>query len=180
MRQKFIDKIYMKEVLEKDWHLEFDKEINSYIALKHIKKMSKQISAYYNGKKYIGLADGYSILEYVPLDRGYNCRVFFDKQNRPLCVYFDINNGTGIENNIPWYDDLYLDVIMECPAVTESGYFIRLDDQDEFKVAKKEGLISEETYKKGYSIADTLMLELKSFSNDLFNRCIYDIFRIKN
>lgn len=179
MRQKFIDKVYMREVLDKEWYLEKNDEMNCYIALKYVKEISKPLTAFSNGKKYVGLDNGYSILEYVPLDRKYNCRIFFDSLNRPLCFYFDINNGSGIENDIPWYDDLYLDVTMECPAITEQGFYIRLDDEIEFKKAKKEGLIDEETYNRGYQTAIDLMNELREQENDIVNRCQYDLFRIK-
>ena len=132
MRKKFIDKVYMREVSKKEWCLEYDNKIDGYIALKYIKEIAKPITAFCNGKKYVGLDKGYSILEYVPNNRNYNCRVFFNNKNEPLCYYFDINNGTGIENDVPWYDDLYLDVTMECNAITEIGNYIRLDDEIEF------------------------------------------------
>lgn len=180
MRQKFIDKIYMREVLDKEWYLEKNEEINGYIALKYIKEIKKPLKTFCNGKKYVGLDKGYSILEYVPLDRKYNCRVFFDTLNRPLCFYFDINNGSGIENDIPWYDDLYLDVTMECPTITECSYYIRLDDEPEFKMAKKEGKIDEETYNAGYQTATLLMEDLRAQNNDIVNRCQFDLYRIKN
>ena len=97
-----------------------------------------------------------------------------------MCFYFDINNGSGIENNIPWYDDLYLDVTMECPSITDTGYYIRLDDEFELKTAKKEGIIDEETYNKAYTVAIKLMKELKEQNNDIVNRCQFDLYRIKS
>lgn len=180
MRKKFIDKIYMKEVLDKEWYIEKDEMINGYIALKYIKEISKPLKAFSNGKQYIGLDKGYSILEYVPLNKKYNCRVFFDQLNRPLCFYFDINNGSGIENNIPWYDDLYLDVTMECPVITETGHYIRLDDEIELKMAKKEEKIDEKIYNQAYKTAIDLMQELREQKNDIVNRCQFDLYRIKN
>lgn len=180
MRQKFIDKVYMREVTEKVWHLEKDENGQMYIALKFVKEIEKPLTAFCNGKKYVGLDKGYSILEYVPTNRNYNCRVFFDRQNRPICFYFDINNGNGVENGMPWYDDLYLDVTMECPSITGGFYYIRLDDEPEFKKAKKEGLIDEYTYNKGYEIATSLMTELREQKNDIVNRCQSDLLRIKH
>ena len=180
MRQKFIDRIYMREVTDKIWYCEKDTELNGYIALKFVKNIEKPLTAYSNGKKYIGLDNGYSVLEYIPENRNYNCRVFFNTENQPLCFYFDINNGTGIENDIPWYDDLYLDVTMECPSITDAGYYIRLDDEFELKTAKKEGIIDEETYNKAYTVAIKLMKELKEQNNDIVNRCQFDLYRIKS
>lgn len=179
MRQKFIDKVYMREVTDKVWYLEKDEEAKMYIALKYVKEISKPLKAFCNGKKYIGLDKGYSILEYVPTEKSYNCRVFFDEQNRPLCFYFDVNNGNGVENGVPWYDDLYLDVTMECPSITGGFNYIRLDDEAEFKMAKKEGLIDEQTYNKGYEIATELMTELRAQTNDIVSRCQRDLLRIK-
>ena len=180
MRKKFIDKIYMKEVLDKEWYIEKDEMINGYIALKYIKEISKPLKAFSNGKQYIGLDKGYSILEYVPLNKKYNCRVFFDQLNRPLCFYFDINNASGIEDEIPQYDDLYLDVTMECPVITETGYYIRLDDEIELKMAKKEEKIDEKIYNQAYKTAIDLMQELREQKNDIVNRCQFDLYRIKN
>ena len=118
-------------------------------------------------------------LEYIKVQIFNLYNLFFDEINRPLCFYFDINNGSGIENGIPWYDDLYLDVTMECPAITEIGYYIRLDDEFEFKMAKKEGKIDEDTYHNGYKVAIDLMQELREQKNDIVNRCQFDLCRIK-
>lgn len=180
MRKKFVHQTYMREVKDSIWYLEKCDEIDGYIALKYIKDIQKPLNAFCNGKRYVGLDNGYSILEYVPNNRNYNCRVFFNDKNEPLCYYFDINNGVGIEDNLPWYDDLYLDVTMECDAITEIGNYIRLDDEAEFKKAKKEGLISDELYNKGYDVAIKLMTELRQGSNDIVKRSIEDVVRIKN
>ena len=169
----------MNEVLDKHWYLEKNEELNGYIALKYVKEISPPIIYFCNGKRYTCLDNGYSILEYVPIDKNYNCRVFFDTLNRPLSFYFDINNGNGIENGIPWYDDLYLDVIMECTTITECGNFIRLEDVREFEAAKKEGLIDEKAYAMGYDTAIKLMQELKEQRNEIVNRCQFDLYRIK-
>lgn len=72
-----------------------------------------------------------------------------------------------------------LDVTIECPAITNTGYYISLDDEIEIKNAKKEGLITDEVFLRGYETANSLMNELKNWSNDLVNRSIYDIFRLK-
>lgn len=72
----------MREVTNKEWYLEKDEKLNGYIALKYVKEISKPLTAFCNGKKYVGLDKGYSILEYLPLDRKYNCRIFFDALNR--------------------------------------------------------------------------------------------------
>lgn len=179
MRKKFVHQTYMREVKDSIWYLEKCDEIDGYIALKYIKDIQKPLNAFCNGKQYIGLDNGYSILEYVPNNRNYNCRVFFNGKNEPLCYYFDINNGVGIEDNLPWYDDLYLDVTMECNAITEIGNYIRLDDEIEFKKAKKEGVISDELYQRGYEVAIRLMTELRQCNNDIVKRSQSDLIRIK-
>lgn len=51
MRQKFIKDVYMREVLEKEWYLEKDEKLNGYIALKYVKKISKPVTSFCNGKK---------------------------------------------------------------------------------------------------------------------------------
>ena len=55
----------------------YSEDFNGYIALKFVKSMPKPIRALCNGKKYIGLDNNYSVLEYVPLDKKYNCSITF-------------------------------------------------------------------------------------------------------
>ena len=106
--------------------------------------------------------------------------IFFNENNQPLCFYFDINNGTGKDDEGIWYDDLYLDITMECPIITGGFYYIRIDDEKEFKQAKKDGIIDDKLYAKGYEIADKLMEELRNMNNDIVNKCQFDLYRIKN
>lgn len=179
MKKKFIDSVYMKEVTEKVFYVEKNKDIDGYIGLKYIKETSKPISYYCNGSKYVCLDKDFTILEYVPIGRNYNCRIFFDKDNQPLEFYFDINDGVGIENNVPWYNDMYLDVIVECPKITGGFYYIRLDDEKEFIQAKRDGILSDKQFKEGYRVANSLMSELKNQTNDIFKRCMFDLFRLK-
>ena len=118
-------------------------------------------------------------MEYVFNDKNYNCRVFFDAQNQPLSFYFDINNGTGKDKDGVWYDDLYLDVILECPIITGGFYYVKLDDEKEFKQARKDGLVDDELFAKGYAIARSLMEELRDNKNEIVKRCSFDLCRIK-
>ena len=58
-------------------------------------------------------------------------------------------------------------------------FVLNLDDEIEFKMAKKEGKIDEETYNNGYKVAMDLMQELREQKNDIVNRCQFDLCRIK-
>jgi len=179
MRKKFIEQVYMREVKDKFYYVEKLDEINGSLAIKYVKDIEKPLVFLCNGQEYVGLDVGYSILEYVPQDRGYNCRVFFDRQNRPMIYYFDINNGVGTEDGSIWYDDLYLDVILHHTNVSKIGNYISLDDYKELAQAKEDGLISQQEFDKANQIAKNLMTELKNNENDIVNRSIYDIFRLK-
>ena len=54
------------------------------------------------------------------------------------------------------------------------------DDEIEFKMAKKEGKIDQETYEKGYQVAIELMNQLREGENDIVQRCQFDLIRIKS
>lgn len=179
MRKKYSKDIYMKEVTKSIWHLEDKIDFDGKLGLKYIQEIEKPIKYYCNGNRYIGLDVGYTILEYVPKDRYYTLRAFFDKLNRPILYYFDIVNQTGIDEYSPWYDDMFLDVTMECPIITNGYYHINLVDELEFKQAFKDGVLTQEMFDRGMSTALKLMEELKAQTNDLVNRSIYDVYRLK-
>ena len=67
--------------------------------------------------------DGYMWLQHFP--KGQNCTVttMFDADGEVIQWYIDICNEIGTENNVPWWDDLFLDII-----VLPTGEIIRQDE----------------------------------------------------
>lgn len=179
MRQRFVNKIYMREVEDYEWTLEKNAEFNCYIAIKQIKKIKKPIFRFTNGERFCLLNEGYSILEYTPLNKNYNVRVFINDKGQVMSYYFDIIKGSGIENNIPYYDDLFLDVIYECNTITKACNFITLLDENELSWALKDAVITQEEYDFAYENATSLMNELKQEKNFFVNRGNQDFIRLK-
>lgn len=179
MRQRFVNKIYMREVEDYVWTLEENAELNCYIALKQIKKIRKPIYRFCNGERFCVLDEGYTILEYTPLDKNYNVRTFINSDGQVMSYYFDIIKGSGIENDIPYYDDLFLDIIYECKPITKSCNFITLVDEHELSRALRDNVITQEEYEFAYENAMQLMQELKQEINEFVNRADSDFLRLK-
>lgn len=179
MRRRFIEDKFNDLATESKVFIEFNDEINGYIELKYFNKVKKQLTSHINGNKYVFFDEGYSIIEYLPLNKKYNCRAFFDNYNRCIGYYFDINNGSGELDGKHWYDDLWLDVILTTPFVNKSTNFISVDDEDEFEKAHEDGLVDDVLYKQGLEWMNDLIGELQRHENNLVNRSAYDIFRLK-
>ena len=58
--------------------------------------------------------NGYYIVEVIPKNENYAMRVFFNEKKERLMYYFDITLGNGLDLDtlIPYYNDLYLDIIV--------------------------------------------------------------------
>ncbi len=89
----------------------------------------------------------------------YNAKVLltamYNENNEIIEWYFDIARSIGKENNIPYEDDLYLDIL-----VTSNGEIILLDE-DELKEAYERLEITKEEYDEAYKIANDLMQKVK-------------------
>ena len=78
----------------------------------------------------------------------------FNEKNEVIEWYFDISRRIGIENGIPYEDDLYLDVV-----VKPNGEIFLLDE-DELKEAYDRLEINETEYQEAKKIANELIKEL--------------------
>ena len=183
---KWVDvrKKQVREVTDMDVTIVEDKELNSFITLKQVKKLTKPHIIPINGKWVTKLDKNFTILEYTPLDKKYNVRVHINDKDEILEYYFDIileNEIRTIDGEkIPFYNDLYLDVVYYTPVSTryENG-FIHLDDRDELSKALKEGKIDEEQYDLAYKIANNLMEEILDGKNIFINRGLKDYIKYK-
>ena len=107
--------------------------------------------------------NGYFIVEVIPKNENYAMRVFTNEKKEILQYYFDIILGSGIdeETKLPFYDDIYIDVIMT------SGE-IEISDQDELDEALSNGTITKETYDFVETTAKNLIGELENNTNRFF------------
>lgn len=110
-----------------------------------------------NGGQMICIADsGYSWLHQIPRNGRHVITAMFDAVGEAVQYYIDICSGTGVGDDlVPWFDDLYLDVIVQ-----PSGEF-ELLDADELQEALDTGVIDQASFDLAWDEANHLLELLK-------------------
>ena len=121
-------------------------------------------------------APKYQMIEFYPNNGNYVLTIMFDDNAKLIEWYFDISKEVGIENGIPYEDDLYLDYII---TKDEKELIV---DEDELKEAFDNHDITEDDLKSAYLILSELKTKFYGNLEDLkkFTQDIYDIFNEKN
>ena len=110
---KWVDvrKKQIREAIEPNIIIKKLEDINCYFTIKEIKEIDENnelIRTHPNCKK---IDKNYKMLEYTPIDEKYNVRVYVNDKNEIFEYYIDITDGMELRKGIPYYNDLYLDVI---------------------------------------------------------------------
>lgn len=160
MKRKYLTKTYLRDIL--DYEIKMYLDIPEYyLIVKKIFKVKNDFISY-DGLKLI--AKDYYIVEVVPKNEHYAMRVFLDDKKNILEYYFDIIYDAGIDEDykIPYFDDLYLDVI-----VYKND--IRIVDEDELIDALNNKDITQEDYDMALETKDRLVYEIKNNLNLYYN-----------
>lgn len=123
MRKKLISKTYLKDVNKYELNIYFDEE-DYFLSVKKFIDVEKPFIL----ESGLCLIDnGYYIVEVIPKKENYAMRVYFNEKKKRIEYYFDISleNGLDEESNIPYYNDLYLDI-----TINREGK-IKVLDEDE-------------------------------------------------
>ena len=112
-----------------------------------------------NGKTIID--NNYKWLEFYDYSSKVKLTAIYDENNRIIEWYFDIARKIGKDNELPYEDDLYLDVL-----VTQNGEVILLDE-DELKEAYNKREMTIKEFKNAYKEAEQLMNKLKNNKNKI-------------
>lgn len=171
-KRKLINTTYTKQALELNYKIVFNEGLNAYICVKHFIKLSMpfRVDDDKLGKVTL-IDDGYYIVEYIPLNENYAVRTYIDKSKSVIQNYIDISLENGTKHGMPYYNDLYLDVI--------NNHFgdrnVYLEDENELKQALEEGIINIEEYNMAYAVANKLIEQIKNNENVFVNRLAQDI-----
>lgn len=165
MRKKYTSKTYLRGVSDWDFIMQKRKSENYYVSIKRVNEIDKPFVVDISGQSTIYIDNGYYIAEFTPLDQFYNARVFLDKNADVIGYYFDISRGNGVEGNIPYYDDLYLDII-HYPA---DNNFTVIVDEDELLDAFNAGKITREEFDLAKDVCSKLFEEIQANKNIFIN-----------
>lgn len=105
-----------------------------------------------DGLPYCVVDTGYSWLQQFPSDTNHTVTTMFDADGTVVQWYIDICKRHGVdERGMPWFDDLYLDVVV-APHGT-----VALLDAEELESARRQGLVSLEDYNLAWREARHLL-----------------------
>ena len=158
MRKKLTTKTHTRDLIEFDVTMFDENDIDCFVVVKKIKKTSKPFRIS-DGE--ILVDDGYMLIEITPKNSTFNVRVFFDKERNILQRYIDICKSTGFDSaeNAPYYDDLFLDII-----IGKTGD-VRVLDEDELEEALACGVITKDEFDFAVNLKDELLDEISKKSN---------------
>lgn len=155
MRKRFADSVNrygnvlevehkIKSIYNQDF--KGDIYLNKYIKVSEPYFLDKGLCIQDNNYKWLKFYDYSSKIELTAV---------YNEKNEIVEWYFDIARSIGKENNIPYEDDFYLDVVL-----TPKGKVILLDE-NEFEEAFERNEMTKEEYDEGYRNAYELMERLK-------------------
>ena len=103
------------------------------------------------------IKNDYEWYQLFSLDKNYVLTIMLDENKDVIQWYFDISKNIGIENGIPYEDDMYLDMI-----ITKEGNKIMMDE-DELIDAYKLGELTKQDIDNAYDIYN--YIENKYYKN---------------
>lgn len=135
-----------------------DNEIlNGYIGILMMNQVTEPQIWTFHGENIVVCDKGLKWLSILPKDDFYCITAMLDENNEILLWYIDMIDSQGVDHNeIPYFDDLYLDLV-----VFPNGLIIE-DDRDELEEALLKGDISREQFELANTTAQNLKQGLLS------------------
>ncbi len=160
MKKKFLD----GSEIDKNWLLKHSSKCefinNAYLSLVNIEEVEFEITVDYDSSDTCLIGNGYKCMMYMPLEEKWCLSVFINRENEIVEWYFDMTKENAVENDKPYFIDLYLDI-----AVSHEGK-IAILDEDELSCALEEGIIEKEDYKLAKDTCDHVLRKI--IPNDKF------------
>ena len=103
---RYSSESYLKDVRKHDIKFFLNNELDYYIVVKKIIEIDSSFILNEYGKDITILDNNYSILEYIPKNENYICRIFIDDKENIIEKIFLFTRKNFLYDGIPGYDDL--------------------------------------------------------------------------
>lgn len=158
-------------------------DINCYFTVKEINAIDENFHVIVKYPELKKLDKNFKVLEYTPLDKKYNVRAYVNDKDEIFEYYIDVIDGMEIRDGVPYYNDLFLDIIYyknkEIMKKSLQKEEIQIIDQEDLQEALDMNIITKEQYKKAHNVANQVVYEIKTGINVFVNRGISDYMQLK-
>lgn len=153
IKRKYANHPDWKRIIERDYKQTFldTTDFQGHVSLLIINKVTDPFYVTNNNEKICLLDNGYSWLQYFPVGKQFSLTSFFDENGQLIQHYIDICCEYLVENDIPFIDDLYVDIV-----VMPNGEIIILD-VDELEEALAQGHITSHLHEIALAETDRLV-----------------------
>lgn len=156
MKRKFINGInwgFLGEYSCKCIHI--DDVFSGYISLVKVHKAKEKIPVDYEQSDVCLFDDGYKCLIFLPDNEKWCVSAVYNESGEMVEWYFDMTKQNSIDDEgNPFYDDLYLDVVVS------PDFKVVILDEDELKEALESKIITKTHYDMAYNTCNKIIKEI--------------------
>ncbi|MED0985744.1 DUF402 domain-containing protein [Bacillus paramycoides] len=154
MKRKYGDGSTWKRLIEKTYTVKQAEE--GMLGVLGIKKVREPSYKEYKGKELCIAGDEYTWMQYFINGKNFAITAMLDDQKKLVQYYIDVTKEYKIdERGLPYFDDLYLDVVL-----LPNGEIYVLDE-DELEDAYSMGDITKEEYELAWHITKWIVATIK-------------------
>ena len=162
MKRKYGDGSSWKRLLEKDYTVKQIEE--GMLGILEIKKVREPSCKEYDGKELCIAGNQYTWIQYFIDEKNFAITAMLDDQKELVQYYIDVAKDYEIdERGLPYFDDLYLDVVL-----LPNGKIYVLDE-DELEDAYKSGDVTKEEYELAWYTTKWIIAAIKIMNFIDFN-----------
>ena len=144
------DCILSKEMRIKEVHTEF---FDGHTVFLDMKEVTGPQYWQLRGEDIMVCDTGMKWLSMLPQDDFYCITAMMDQQDNMVLWYIDMIDDHGVDaEGVPWFDDLYLDLVMYADGT------VVIDDRDELEDALASGDVSKKQYMQALETCERLQV----------------------
>ncbi|MEN2466228.1 DUF402 domain-containing protein [Ornithinibacillus sp. JPR2-1] len=153
LKRRYGDRSDWTRIIERRYAQQYveNERFTGYMTLLDVIKVSEPLIIRYGEGERCIVDDGYQWLFQFPEDQHHTVTTTFNSAGEIVQWYIDICVATGLENGVPWMDDLFLDIV-----ILPTGQVIVLDE-DELDEALANGVISKALYELAWKEVNRLL-----------------------